>query len=861
MARFFLYCLTIFFASIQLVQAQFVPPMYLQNNSINQINANQLQQTNSGGQANTKKRELAKVDNPVPLNDSLKTTKTLPQQTATNINSVKVDTMESLIFGKTFFQNKNLLFQPNLKIATPQNYIVGPDDELIVDIYGYSEEHYNLTVTSEGNVKIPKVGLVQVSGLTIQEVKRKLVSKLSRIFVGLKSEGSGVSSTNLYATITLGNIRQINVLVQGEVENPGSFNVPSLAKAINVIYLAGGPTKNGTFRNIEIIRNNKVLGKIDLYDYLIGGVLKNDFTLQDRDIIKVGLYENRVYLQGKIKRPLIFEFLQGESLEKVIHDFGGGFSDDAYKQNVKLVRYTKKERKILDINFDLANSFMLQTGDIVSIEGINTERFENRLKISGEVWRPGDYSLENCPTLLKLIEKAGGLKDNAFKSRILIKRLRADNLFENISVNYNDLINKKVEDVLLKREDDIFIQAIDNLRENFTVTIHGEINFQATSELKDNKSGTALFANTNENTISKNDKSTTVVLNDTPVRQEDEINQQIKSNESNNKLLNRQSKLTIPFVSNMTVEDLILKAGGLRESANSGVVEVVRRNKNSFENESSMLNSKIGELFKFKINKDLTLDENSSKFKLEPFDEVFIRSSSSYQIQQFITLKGEIKYPGVYGLEVKDERISSLINRAGNLTGTANVDGASLLRKRKKSDIEDQLRKDQFKELENNFNGVEINERSSDNVLYDKIGINLSDILKNPGGSEDLIIEDGDILDIPILKQIVKISGEVIHPTTVTFDAGFNLKDYINHSGGFTQKSARTKGYVIYANGRIDRTRHFLFFKNYPKILPGSEIIIPTKNKNTQQLASLINVYTGTITSLISLYLLIKATK
>lgn len=856
MIRLFTYCLAILLITVQTISAQFVPPMFLQNNTLNPINSNLVQQ-NVSGQVNTKKRELAKTDKPVSVNDTLN-----PQKKSASVNNqdntvIQADTLEKMIFGKSFFQNKNLLFQPNLKIATPQNYVVGPDDELIVDIYGYSEEHYNLNVTSDGNVKIPKIGLVQVNGLTIQEVKKKLVNRLSKIFVGLKSEGTGVSSTNLYASITLGNIRQINVLVQGEVENPGSFNVPSLAKAINVIYLAGGPTINGTFRNIEIIRNNKVLGKIDLYDYLIGGILNNDFTLQDHDIIKVGLYENRVTLQGKVKRPLIFEFNQGESLEKVINLFGGGFADDAYKQNVKLVRYTKKERKILDINFDLASSFMLQTGDIVSIEGINTERFENRVRVIGEVWRPGDYSLENCPTLTKLIEKAGGLKDNAFVTRILIKRLKSDNLFENISINYNDLLQHKTNDLTLKREDEIFVQAIDNLRENFTVTIHGEINFQSSilNKEKSTSSGTALFANVKE-------KSGNELINkgEASISQEDEINEMFKSNESNNKLLNRQTKLTIPFVFNMTVEDLILKAGGLRESANSGMVEVVRRNKNSFENDTKLLGGKIGELYKFKINKDLTLDESASKFKLEPFDEVFIRSSSSYQIQQFITLKGEIKYPGVYGLEEKDERISSLISRAGNLTLTANADGASLLRKRKKSDIEEQLRKDQFRDLENNYSGVEIKEVENPNLVYDKIGINLPKILNDPGSIEDLIIEDGDVLDIPILKQIVKVSGDVIHPTTVTFSENFNLKDYINHAGGFTQKSARTKGYVIYANGRIDRTKHFLFFRNYPKITPGSEIVVPTKNKNTQQLASLINVYTGTITSLISLYLLLKAT-
>lgn len=816
------------------------------------------------GQINTKKRQIIKNDPLQQSNDSTFNSRSFKKDVNLNTSlknnpTEKSDTLEKMIFGKTFFQQKNLLFQPNLKVATPQSYVVGPDDELIIDIFGYSEEHYNLTVTSDGVVKIPKVGLIQVNGLTIQEVKRKIISRLSRIFVGLKSEGSGVSATNLYATITLGNIRQINVLVQGEVENPGSYSVSSLTKAINVLYQAGGPTVNGTFRNIELIRNNKVIGKIDLYDYLIGGILKNDFTLQDQDILKVGLYENRVTLQGKVKRPLIYEFLKDEKLDRIIQHFGGGFADDAFKQNVKLVRYTSKERKILDINYDLANSVSLESGDIISIESINTERFENRIKITGEVWRPGFYSLENCPTILKLIEKSGGFKDNAFLSRVLIKRLRADNFFENISINLSNINDKNFKDFALKREDEVFVQGIDLMREDYTVTIHGEVNFKQNEETT--SSGKLTSASLNDqgknNTLTTENKNSdqNLFVSKDQIIEEDEISEDFKSNEANNKLLNRQTKLTIPFVANMTVEDLIVKSGGLRESANSGFVEIVRRNKNS-EGENQ---SKIGEIFNFAINKDLTINETASKFKLEPFDEVFIRSSSSYQIQQFVTLKGEVKYPGVYGLEVKDEKISSLIKRSGNLTFTANIEGASLLRKRKKSEIDNLIRKDQFKNLENNFVGSEI-AKENDDINFEKIGINLTQIIKNPGGYEDLIVEDGDILDIPILKQTVKITGEVIHPTTITFKSNYNLKDYINHSGGFTQKSARNKGYVIYANGSINRTKHFLFFKNYPKILPGSEIVVPTYNKNTQQMASLVNIYTGTLTSIISVYLLLKAT-
>ncbi|MHA8066233.1 SLBB domain-containing protein [Aquirufa sp. ROCK2-A2] len=770
----------------------------------------------------------------------------------------KVDTSSKLvrskIFGTSIFNNKTLNFEPNLNIASPQSYVIGPEDELIVDINGYSEEHYTLSVNADGYIKIPRVGNVFVSGLTLEEAKKRLIYKLSTIYYGLKKSSNSDNNINgVYATISLGNIKTVSVSIQGEVLYPGTYSLSSLSTVMNALYLSGGPNENGTFRQIQLIRNKKVIATLDLYDYLLNGILKNDYNLHDQDIIKVGLYKSRVELKGKVKRNYLFEILPNETLEKVINDFGGGYSDDAFKEQIKITRFTRKEKKIIDLNAELANSFVPQSGDIIQIESINTDRFENKINIVGEVFRPGNYSLDNSTSLLKLIERAGGLKENAFSERVQIQRLNADLSLSNIAVNLKDILQNSSKDILLKREDLITVYSVLDLKEFYTVTIHGEINYK-------NENSSSKIASMDN--VSNEDKIRSSQDDISLSENQSEIQEENKSNDANNKLINRQLKLTLPYIDKMTVEDLILKAGGLRESAATGFIEIVRRKKISGSENVESLDSKIAEIIKFPISNKLQLDNSASRFELMPFDDVFIRSSPNYQIQQFVTLKGQMSYPGVYGIEKKDERLSDIVKRAGGVNLQGYLKGAKLLRKFTITEKEKTRKLEQIEELQDNFEGSTVKSTALLSEKQEVIAINLENALANPYGEDDLIIIDGDVLEIPIEPQTIKISGEVLYPTNVKYNHNFNFNDYITQAGGITSNSVKRRSYVIYSNGSIDRTRQFLFFRTYPKIEKGAEIIIPNKVKSTsnfQQIASIVAIFTGSITSIIGVVTLIKA--
>lgn len=690
------------------------------------------------------------------------------------------------VFGAELFNNKNLTFEPNLKIATPANYQLGPDDELIVDIYGFSEETFALKISPDGNIRIPYVGPIQVSGLTIEQARKKITQNLTKVYDRINTGETSVS-------ITLGNIRSIKVLIVGEVNLPGTYTLPSLATVFNALYASGGPNKNGSMRNIKVIRNNKTIAILDVYDFLTKGESKGNIRLQDQDVIKVNAYENRIELTGEVKRPGLYEVIKNENLNDVI-GFAGGFTDNAFTERIKVTRNTSKQKSIADIQKELFGMFTPKSGDVYAVDML-LDRFENRVQISGAVFRPGTYALEKGLTILQLIKKAEGLREDAFQTRAIIYRLENDNTLTMLSINLADAMQGKAEDIVLQREDKIQIASKQELKESYNVTINGLV---------------------------------------------------IKPG-------------TFPYAQNMKIEDLIIAAGGFKEAASIKRIEVARR---KFDVDRTKANSEISIIKQFDLDKELK-DNPNLKFELLPFDNVTVFMLPGYVAQKNVSIDGEVLYPGTYSLEKNNERISDLIKRSGGLTATAYSEGAILLRPKIQTNTEIFIKESKLKALKKQTKDTtEISETIDDekNSNYDLVGIDLNYILKNSGSKSDLFLRDGDIIKIPLEKQTVLVSGEILYPIKLKFEKGKGLRYYVSNSGGFTSRALKKRAYVVYANGTAKATKRFMFINFYPKIKQGGEIVIPQKEENKKlNTMEMVTVSTAITTTLVLVFTLVRS--
>jgi protein involved in polysaccharide export with SLBB domain len=370
------------------------------------------------------------------------------------------------IFGSELFGNKNITFEPNLRIPTPSNYRLAANDQLMIDVYGYSEVQYKLTVTAEGYIRIPNLGPVYVNGLTMDEAKTRITKQLSTIY-------STISSGKTFVQTSLGDIRSIRILMIGEVQRPGTYTLPSLASVANALYVSGGPDENGSFRSIQVIRNGQVINTFDLYDFLSKGDLTNNIILQDQDIVKVNPYTTRVELIGEVKRPAIFEAKDNETLQTIL-DYAGGYTDGSFKDNITGYRINNKEREVINVKADEIASFKLKSGDQFFVDSI-LNRFSNRITISGAVFHPGNYGLEPGMTVSDLIKKADGVREEASLNRGIIRRLQNNFTPAIISFNVQDVITGKTI-LPLKKEDSVIVFSTFDLRPQFIVNINGEVN-------------------------------------------------------------------------------------------------------------------------------------------------------------------------------------------------------------------------------------------------------------------------------------------------------------------------------------------------------------------------------------------------
>lgn len=690
-------------------------------------------------------------------------------------DTISVDSLRKVaVFGAELFRRRQVDFTPSMNIPTPKNYQLGADDELVVTIWGDRTDQLNLTVSPEGTVTLQNRGPVYVNGLTIEEARTRLLGQLSQLYGGLRP-ASGEPTT--YAEISLGRVRTITVTVTGEVRVPGTYSISSLSTVFNALYSAGGPNDIGSYRTIRVVRENQVVTEFDLYDFLLRGDQTHNIRLRDQDVIQISPYASRVTIDGLILRPALYELRLTNTLKELL-DMSGGFAQGAYTRQVRIYRYTETQRRIVTVPQELYHDVTMVNGDSIHIEKV-MDRFENLVNITGAVWREGDYELKDGMTLSQLIAEADGLRPDAFKSRGMINRIRADMSLEQLSFDVEQVVmNPDRHDILLQREDEVIIQGMQDLRDEAVVEIQGSV---------------------------------------------------------------REEGIFV-WYENMTLQDLILKANGFTDYAEMSRVEVSRRSKDFIET------GKLVDTYRFDLDKDLKLHEDHTTFVLQPYDYVHVFRRPDFQVQQYITLEGEVVFPGRYAITSRNERISDVIARAGGLTQEAFIDGARITRQRT---VIDRAQVD-YNFLENDTAGL-VNVRADSTT---RIGINLQAALRNPASRENIYVREGDVLRIPKVTQTVRVSGGVMQDVEVRYVPGASQNYYINHAGGLNTRAYKRRSYVIYANGEIDRTRRILGLAyNKPDIKPGAEIVIPVKPESqrmtTQEIVSVSSMVVSMTTTLL----------
>ncbi len=671
---------------------------------------------------------------------------------------INEEAIDKKIFGSELFSTSTLTFEPNLKIATPANYILGTDAQLHIEVFGFSEANYKLTVTPEGNIYIPNAGPIQVAGISIEDATEKIKAKLASTIY------KAIATGDTKVQVSLGNIKSIHVTIIGQAKKPASYTISSLATVFNALYLCGGPNKTGSYRNIQLLRKNKVFKTVDLYKVLVNGNMEDNVRLFDQDIIYIPYYKTRVNLAGQVKRPGIFEVVPGENLQTLL-DNAGSFTDSAYRSSVKITQVTDRERRVEDIESASFTSYIPKGGDSIDVGKI-INRYANRVTIDGAVMRPGAFELSNGLTLKQLIKKADGVKEDAFLNRGTITRLKDDLTLEVVPFDVAGVLNSSQPDILLKREDRVTISSIFDLKNKATFQVQGEVRYPGTYEFKDSTS----------------------------------------------------------------IKDIVFQAGGFTEAATGKRIEIARRVSNADINGAS---TETAQIIQVDAEKDLQL--TASNFYLQPYDVVIVRNNPGYFTQKTINIQGEVLYPGPYVISTTDEKISSIIARAGGLKNTADPAGASLKRQNK-MDIQSENKTQKVSKLSSSTKRADstITDSLAKEAVkpYDLIGINLKEIMTTPGVTNDLILEDGDVLFIPKKNQAVKVRGEVLYPTQFAFQAGESLKYYVDKAGGFTSNAQKRKAFVLGANGSARRVKHFLFFNSYPEINAGDDIFVPRRPEN-----------------------------
>lgn len=645
-------------------------------------------------------------------------------------------------YGFEFFSNPGSSFEPNLNITTPRNYVLGIGDGLTIAITGLNENTIEGTINREGTIELPHISAVTLNGLTIDEATQKIKGKLKSVYPALVSGKTQLS-------VTLGNVRSINISIIGEAERPGNYSVSAVASFFNVLYLSGGPSFNGSLRKIELIRNNKLIETIDFYTFLQKGILSKNIRLEDQDVIRFPVYEKRVFLTGEVKRPAIYELLDKETLADLIQ-YGGGLGDTAYKESAKVVQIGDQERKIRDIAATDFGNFILHNADSVYFDKV-LPRYTNRVVLTGAVQRPGNYELTEGLSLAKLVKKADGLREDAFLNRGYIKRRQADGERFMLSFDTKRILAGTVADIPLMKEDSVFLLAKDSLQDLPTISAGGNVRMPGVFQ----------------------------------------------------------------FRQGLTLEDAILLAGGFTFDAATHKVNIYRLEKNK----ADTLVNKLLDIITVEV--DANLNGTARKTLLQPQDYIFVPKLLNYTSLGSVKLRGQVLYEGDYALERRDETVQEVINRAGGISPYASMGDVQVYR---------------------------------NNV---RVGTNL--LSATAKQTEKFLLLPGDSIYIPRKEPFVEMKGAVFNPQILSYESD-NFLSYISDAGGITDKGNLRKAYIQYSNGISKKIHHFLFFRLYPKVTPGSKIIVPERTESQRKGLSIIEIsaITGTLSALIGIISILK---
>ena len=659
------------------------------------------------------------------------------------------------VFGRDIFNNKMLTFEPNMNIATPQNYRLGPGDAVFIDIYGASQKTVQSTVSPDGTVTIEGFGPVQVAGMTVAQANAQLRSTL----------GSRYSSSQI--RLTVGQTRTIMVNVMGEVKAPGTYTLSAFASVFHALYMAGGVNDLGTLRNIKVYRNSQLISTVDIYDYILNGKLTGNVRLAENDVIVVGPYDCLVNITGKVKRPMFYEMRRNESVGTLLK-YAGGFTGDAYTKSVRLVRKTGREFSVYNVDeFDMS-SFHLADEDSVSVDSI-LPRFSNMAEVKGAVFRPGMYQVGgNITTVRELLESCEGVTEEAFTAHAVMHRMKEDRTLQVIAVDVDGIMKGTVPDIALKPNDVLFIPTKQEMMEEQTITIHGEVQYPGVYKYADNE----------------------------------------------------------------TLEDFVLQAGGLKQTASTVKVDVARRvsNPKAFQTDSI-----IARTYSFSLKDGFVIDGEPG-FTLMPFDEVYVRKSPGFYQQQNVVVEGEVMFSGTYTLERKNQRLSDIIKAAGGVNDRAYTKGARLERR---FTPEERMRTESLLKMAKTQSGskdtIDVKKIDIGDVYY--VGIELDKALAQPGCDEDVVLREGDRLIVPQYTSTVKISGDVMYPNTVGYQKGKKAGYYIDQAGGWGNRAKKSHTFIIYMNGKVARVAH------NAKPEPGCEIFVPSKaERDPRMLAQTLSI-------------------